>query len=115
MVQNNLMDMYDLTPEMRKNVAAYGEHLKDQLTQVILDALADLKPASLRFGQNTAKFAVNRREPTNAGIINGKNPAGPVDHDVPVLEVTAADGSLRAAGPHCSPTRQERSRSPPPR
>ena len=74
-----------MSPEMREKVAAYGEHLKVQLTQVILDALTDLKPANLRFGQSTARFAVNRREPTNTGIINGNNPAGPVDHDVPVL------------------------------
>lgn len=95
-VRDNLMDMYDMTPEMRQKVTAYGETLKEKLTQVIGDALADLKPARLRFGQGTAKFAVNRREPTATGIINGKNPAGPVDHDVPVLEVTAPDGRLRA-------------------
>ena len=61
-----------------------------------IKSLADLKPANLRFAQGTAKFAVNRRELTMTGIINGKNPAGPVDHDVPVLEVTAPDGNLRA-------------------
>jgi hypothetical protein len=95
-VRDNLMDMYDMSPEMRQKVMAYGETLKEKLTQVAVDALADLKPAYLRFGQGTAKFAVNRREPTPTGIINGKNPAGPVDHDVPVLEVTAPDGTLRA-------------------
>jgi Neutral/alkaline non-lysosomal ceramidase, N-terminal len=95
-VRDNLMDMYDMTPAMRQKVAAYGEELKRNLTQVILDALADLKPAQLRYAQGTAKFAVNRREVTATGIINGKNPAGPVDHDVPVLEVATPEGKLRA-------------------
>jgi neutral ceramidase len=95
-VQDNLMDMYDMTPEMRQKVMAYSEDLKDKLTQVIVDSLADLKPASLRCGQGEANFAVNRRELTATGIIIGKNPAGPVEHDVPVLEIAGLDGKLRA-------------------
>src|SRR5262245_34396831 len=95
-IRDNLMDMYDMSPEMRQKVTAYGETLKEKLVQVAVDAVADLKPARLRFGQGVAKFAVNRREPTATGVIIGKNPAGPVDHDVPVLEVTAPDGKLRA-------------------
>src|SRR5204862_1928554 len=59
-------------------------------------ALADLKPAQLSLGKGTARFAVNRREPTARGIINGYNPQGPVDHDVPVLRVTTPEGRLRA-------------------
>src|SRR5579859_3484460 len=93
-VRDNLMDMYDMTPDMRQKVIAYGGELKEKLVQVVVDALADLKPASLRVGQGEAKFAVNRREPTPTGIINGKNPAGPVDHDVPVLEVMSTEGIL---------------------
>src|SRR5438132_933458 len=54
------------------------------------------RPSRLSFAKGTARFAVNRREPTPKGIINGYNPAGPIDHDVPVLRVETPDGKLRA-------------------
>jgi hypothetical protein len=66
------------------------------MVEAIVAALADLKSARLAVGKGTAGFAVNRREPTAKGIINGYNPRGPVDHDVPVLRVESADGKLRA-------------------
>ena len=47
-------------------------------------------------GHGAVGFAVNRREPTPEGVQIGVNPEGPVDHDVPVLKVTAPDGKLRA-------------------
>ena len=56
----------------------------------------DLAPARLSVGHGAVGFAVNRREPTPEGVKIGVNPAGPVDHDVPVLKVTGKDGSLRA-------------------
>jgi hypothetical protein len=40
---------------------------------------------------------MNRRRPEpNGTFSNNPNPAGPVDHDVPVLKVTGADGKIRA-------------------
>ena len=39
---------------------------------------------------------MNRRLPTKSGFANSPNPDGPVDHHVPVLRVTGADGKLRA-------------------
>jgi hypothetical protein len=95
-LRGNLTDMYDLTPDQPARLAAYAERLQGQLAAVVEAALADLQPARLAVGQGTARFAVNRRQPTDKGIINGTNPAGPVDHAVPVLRVTAPDGRLRA-------------------
>jgi hypothetical protein len=91
-----LNDMYPFTPDQPAKIAAYTERLKVRMVEVVAAALADLQPARLAVGSGSAHFAVNRREPTPKGIINGKNPSGPVDHDVPVLRVTSPDGRLRA-------------------
>jgi neutral ceramidase len=69
----------------RAVVDAVGESLKTPL------------PARLEFGQARAGFAMNRRQPDGkGGYSNNPNPTGPVDHDVPVLKVTGADGKIRA-------------------
>src|SRR5262249_7285949 len=95
-VRDNLMDMYDLTPEMRQKVIAYGDTLREKLANVVLAAMKDRKPARLHRGQGTARFAMNRPQPTDKGIINGRNPDGPVDHSVPVLRITSPEGKLIA-------------------
>jgi hypothetical protein len=91
-----LYEMYPLTPDQPAKIAAYTERLKGLMVEAVVSALGDLKPARLAVGLGSAGFAVNRREPTPKGIINGKNPDGPVDHDVPVLRVTTPEGELRA-------------------
>jgi hypothetical protein len=95
-IQNNLVDMYPLTDEQRKDIATYSVKLQAWMAETIKKALADLKPAQLAVGHGQAGFAVNRRKPTEKGIINDANPGGPVDHSVPVLRVTSPDGNLRA-------------------
>ncbi len=95
-VGDNLLDMFDLTTAQKKPIADYAAKLKEQLIAVVLDAVKNLKPATLAFGQGEAAFAVNRRQKTEKGITLGVNREGPVDHGVPVLSVTAADGKLLA-------------------
>src|SRR5262249_15107288 len=95
-VRDNLYDMYQLPPDQPAKITAYTEKLRGWMVDTIVAALNDLQPARLATGMGTARFAVNRREPTAKGIINGFNPKGPVDHDVPVLRVEGADGKLRA-------------------
>jgi hypothetical protein len=95
-IRDNLFDMYDMPETEAKKIAPYTEKLRQAMVETILAALADLKPARLDAGKATAGFAVNRRQPTPKGIINGTNPEGPVDHDVPVLRVTTPSGKLRA-------------------
>ncbi len=95
-LRDNLFDMYDMSAEQADRCRAYTEKLRGWMVEVAVAALADLKPARLAVGKGTARFAVNRREPTPKGIINGYNPKGPVDHDVPVLRVETPEGKLRA-------------------
>ncbi len=94
-VNDNLMDMYPLNDAQRKQVVDYTANLREALAKVVLDAVADLKPASISHGEGSALFALNRREKKGDQIINGFNRDGPVDHSVPVLKVEA-DGKLLA-------------------
>ena len=81
-------------------VRRYAPILLDNVVKTIAQAVRDLRPATLSFGQGFAGFAVNRRRVRLRGL------PGPVDHDVPVLAVRAPDGSLRAvvAGYACHAT-----------
>lgn len=95
-----LETMYALSQEQKAKIRAYTRQLEDKVVQVAVDALKDLKPATLMTGQGTAAFAVNRRNNKEADVPHlreeGKTLKGPVDHDVPVLAVRAPDGELRA-------------------
>ncbi|HEY7155294.1 MAG TPA: neutral/alkaline non-lysosomal ceramidase N-terminal domain-containing protein, partial [Gemmataceae bacterium] len=95
-LNDSLHTMYDMPPEEAKKIEPYTAKVKGWMIDVIVRALDDLKPARLSFSKSTARFAVNRRKPTDKGFINAANPEGPVDHDVPVLRVTTPDGKLRA-------------------
>jgi hypothetical protein len=93
---NSLSDMYDMPPDQRKKIEAYTEQLKGWMVETTVAAVKDLKPAKLSIGRSATRFAMNRREPTDKGIINGRNPDGPTDPEVPVLRVDGTDGKLRA-------------------
>ncbi|HZT82842.1 MAG TPA: neutral/alkaline non-lysosomal ceramidase N-terminal domain-containing protein [Gemmataceae bacterium] len=95
-ISGNLSDMYDMPAEHQKKIGPYTDRLRGWMVETIVAALDDLKPARLSAATGKAAFAVNRRQPTEKGVINGYNPNGPVDHDVPVLKVESADGKLRA-------------------
>lgn len=95
-LRDSLHTMYDMPPEEAAKIGPYTDKLKGLMIETIVRALDDLKPARLSFGQGTARFAVNRRKPTDKGFINAANPEGPVDHNVPVLRVNTAEGKLRA-------------------
>jgi neutral ceramidase len=94
-VNDNLMDMYPLDAAQRKQVVDYTANLREILAKLVLDAVANLQPASLSHGAGEALFALNRREKTPKGVINGFNRNGPVDHSVPILKVES-DGKLLA-------------------
>lgn len=95
-VRDNLIDMYEMTPDQPDKIRAYTDKLRGWMVETIVKALADLKPAQVSIGEGTARFAVNRRQNTEKGIINGTNPTGPIDHSVPVIKVTTPKGELRA-------------------
>jgi putative membrane-bound dehydrogenase-like protein len=71
--------------EHQRHIDRYTAELTDKLEQVAVAALADRRPAHLRWGVGKASFAVNRR-----------TKGGPVDHDLPVLVVRDLKGKVRA-------------------
>jgi neutral ceramidase len=76
--------------------ADYTEFLEKQLMRVIGEAVADLKPAQVSWSRARCGFAMNRRLPSGKGFQNAPNPDGPVDHEVPALQVVSPDGKQRA-------------------
>ena len=81
----NLFGM-DIPAEHLSAIERYTLELTDHLEKVVLAALADRKPATLAWSVGKVGFAANRRS----------FPMKPVDHDLPVLRATSADGKVRA-------------------
>jgi len=73
----------------------YNTRLQNILIDLIDRCIKNLQPAKLAYSHARCGFAMNRRLPVNGGFRNSPNPAGPVDHDVPLLQVRDADGRLR--------------------
>ena len=82
----NLFSM-DIPAEHLPAIERYTRELTDHIEKVALAALADRRPARLAWGVGKVGFAKNRRIAF---------PTQPVDHDLPVLRVTGADGKVRA-------------------
>jgi neutral ceramidase len=78
--------------ESLENNVEYTIDLENKIVDLIGEALGKLQPASLSYGIGRAHFALNRREPVAHGIKLGKNPAGPTDESVPILQVQSASG-----------------------
>ena len=84
-------------PEDVAAVQAYHARLKQDLVELVGESLRDILPARVEFSRARAGFAMNRRRPeANGTFTNNPYPAGPVDHDVPVLKVSGTDGKIRA-------------------
>ena len=92
----NLSAMYFLSPAEKDRVLEYRKQLADNIVRAVDMAMADRAAARVSIGHGSAGFAINRRQPAKAGVQIGVNPAGPVDHDVPVLKIASPDGKLRA-------------------
>jgi neutral ceramidase len=75
----------------------YGKLLRDRLIKLMDDAIAKLAQAQVHHNRARCGFAMNRRLPSRLGYKNSPYPDGPVDHDVPVLEVSSADGKQLVA------------------
>src|SRR5271166_5098248 len=74
-----------------ENNVAYTIDLENKIVELVGEALGKMQPASLSYGIGRAHFALNRREPFAKGIKLGKNPAGPTDESVPILQVQGAN------------------------
>ena len=71
--------------EDQAGIDAYTRFFIDSTVAAVREALVRRRPARLAWGQGRVDFARNRR-----------TPGGPVDHAVPVLRATGADGTLVA-------------------
>lgn len=74
-----------ISTEEQARVDRYTRELTGALEQAALQALNNRSAARVARGRTHADFAANRR-----------TKGGPVDHDLPLLVVTAPDGKLRA-------------------
>lgn len=88
---------WDLPAEQATLIQAYSDGMRVKLLAVVGEAIGNLAPARLDYLHARCGFAMNRRRPTEKGFTNAPYSDGPVDHDVPVLRVTDAEGkTLRA-------------------
>ena len=83
-LDQRLSHMLAMNEEDWKQVRKYQQQLNAKLKDLVDLALADLQPARLSTGGGICRFAANRRQPRGLG---------PYDHDVPVLRITAEDGT----------------------
>jgi neutral ceramidase len=86
---------YGLTQEQEAAVERYSRQLETKVSQAVEQAFKERSPAQLSFGRGKAGFAINRRVPKPEGFQISVNPAGPVDHEVPVMRISGRDGELR--------------------
>ncbi|WP_161602437.1 neutral/alkaline non-lysosomal ceramidase N-terminal domain-containing protein [Tautonia marina] len=83
---------YGIDDEAMEPNREWTKRLEGSIVEIVGKALESLRPASAGFCVGSCEFAMNRREPTATGFKIGYNPDGPVDHSVPVLDVTGEDG-----------------------
>lgn len=84
------------TPQELERAIAYSRRVIQEVVTLIGEAIADLKPGKLFLGEGSAGFAVNRRVLKDGKWTGfGVNPAGPVDHSLPILKVTDLEGKVR--------------------
>ncbi len=107
---DDLIDYYPVEADQEALVGEYTDRMVIKMVDVIGESIADLSVARLDQGEGKATFAVNRRNNREADIpqrmADGIPLIGPVDHSVPVLKVTRANGQVAAIlfGYACHPT-----------
>lgn len=83
-IERQLAAAYDASESQWADVDRYTDDLENRVVRVIGESLKSAQPVTLGFARGSAGFARNRR--------TSFDPRGPVDHDVPVLRVTARNG-----------------------
>ena len=69
-------------------IISYTEGLTEKIVTTVKEAVSNLKPALIGPGKGECKMNMNRRaRSADRGIILGKNPDGPCDHEVGVVRV----------------------------
>ena len=93
----NLRGMRRFSGEQLERITRYSEDLTDHLERVVLEALAARQPGKLSWTQGSVDFAANRRVVEDGKWSGfGAVPEGPVDHDLPLLRVSDAEGKTIA-------------------
>jgi hypothetical protein len=92
----SLSIMYDLDNNQLKALIDYRQKLAENIIDIVREAAGDAQPVKLYAASGTAGFAVNRRQPTEKGVIIGINPEGNVDKSIPVIKIESPEGKLRA-------------------
>ena len=75
----------DISPEEQETIDKYTRHLSNWLEAVALEALTKRQPCRIAWNIGELGFAKNRR-----------TEGGPVDHSLPVMQITDADNNLHA-------------------
>lgn len=107
---DDLIDYYPSEPAQEELVRNYTNSMVDRAVNLVGDALKRLAPAVVETGMGEATFAVNRRNNPEAEISKMREQGialkGPVDHSVPVMRVSSADGKplVILFGYACHPT-----------
>ena len=86
-----------ISGEDREHLDRYARELTDRLEQVVLEALLFRRPGRLAWTQGEVGFAANRRVLKDGKWSGfGAVPDAPVDHSLPILRATDAEGNLMA-------------------
>ena len=105
-LQDALLDIYDLDTIQLKNIAQYSKKLEGQIISLVGKAFDNLKSVKLYTKNGVTRFQVNRRNNVESTILYQNAIKGPSDFAVPVLKVETTEGDLMAIafGYACHPT-----------
>jgi len=93
----DLKGMPSMSGAELEHLRRYAAELTDRLEQVVLKALASRAPGQLAWTSGSVGFAANRRVLKDGKWSGfGAVPGAPVDHRLPLLRVTDAQGKLLA-------------------
>lgn len=91
--------MFFLNPDQQQRILDYTADTRESIVAAVDQAVKNLAPARIAWGNGKATFAVNRRTNAEVEVPRLRTEGllkGPVDHDVPVLSIRAPEGKLRA-------------------
>lgn len=70
--------------------------LVDRITPIAAAAVEDLREGSLHYSLGRSEMGIHRRRLIDGEMVMAPNVEGPIDPDVPVLQVRGPEGELRA-------------------
>lgn len=109
-VGRNLSGLFFFQDSDRQMVDAYTAWLRERILAAVDEAIGELAPATLTWGEGISDIAVNRRTNPHSEVLRRRLNGtlhGPSDHSVPVLCVTDSDHKELAIvfGYACHPTK----------